>query len=137
VYNRCLEARLGDLAPQLTGRFFGTVHNLNSKLTADFEILVEEHQGKIFGCMGVRYPLFGSGSLSGWVSGPDVQFDVTSQYMQIHFKGKGNGDRLTGTYHVISPPQDGQFELERKDSKGLPKGFDRQKDCPTDADMHR
>jgi hypothetical protein len=133
------EERSAALAP-LKGSFVGTVHNLTVDSTANFEILVQENQGRIFGCMGVREPLYGSGSLTGSVSGPDVQFNVDSAGFHIEFVGRRNGNDLSGTYRAFpqgGAAQRGEFLLEREDSKGLPKSLEPERDCPTDAEMNR
>lgn len=123
----------------LTGTFVGTVHNLSADLQANFGIFIEQSQEAIYGCMAVRKPLFGSGSLLGSVSGTLVRFDVTSPSFQIQFEGVRSGNRVSGTYSVPSPDgtyQRGEFVLDKADGKRLPHDFDPQKDCPTDADMN-
>ncbi len=124
----------------LTGTFLGTVHNLTADLQGNLGIFIEENQDTIFGCMAVRKPLYGSGPLLGSINGAFVQFDVTSPSYQIHFEGVRSGRHISGTYRVPSPDgtyQSGDFVLDRADAKGLPRDFDAQKDCPTDADINR
>ena len=125
---------------RLVGSFIGTVHNLSANLTANFVILIEEHQGTIQGCLGVRAPLYGSGPLQGVVNGEDFQFDVTSPSFYLHFEGRRSSKELSGKYTALAQggtEQHGEFVLEKQDSKRYFKKFDPQTDCPTDADMNR
>jgi hypothetical protein len=124
----------------LTGGFLGTVHNLTTDSKADFGIFAEQNQGVIRGCMTVQKPLFGSGPLHGSVSDNTVRFDVTSPGFNILFEGHRNGNQLSGTYRVFHPggrTETGEFTLEKTDATELPKGFDPQKNCPTDGDTNR
>jgi S1-C subfamily serine protease len=133
------EERSAALAP-LKGSFVGTVHNLTVDSTANFEILIQENQGQILGCMGVHKPLYGSGPLLGSVSGPDVQFNIDSEGIHIEFVGRRNGNKLSGAYRALpkgGTAQQGEFSLEKEDSKGPPKNFEPERDCPTDAEMNR
>jgi S1-C subfamily serine protease/RNA polymerase subunit RPABC4/transcription elongation factor Spt4 len=124
----------------LVGSFVGTVHNLSANMTSHILIFVEEYQGTIQGCLGVRAPLYGSGPLQGIVNGNDVQFDVTSPSFYLHFDGRRSGSDLSGTYTALPQggrEQHGEFVLQKQDSKRYFKKFDPQTDCPTDADMNR
>jgi len=124
----------------LIGSFIGTVHNLSANLTANLVIFVEERQGTIQGCLGVRAPLYGSGPLQGTVEGDNVQFDVTSPSFYLHFEGRRSGRDLLGTYTAFAQggnEQQGEFVLQRRDSKRHLKDFAPETDCPTDADMNR
>jgi tetratricopeptide (TPR) repeat protein len=95
----------------------------------------------IYGCMGVKLPLFGSGPLHGKIEGRDVSFDVVSPTMTIKFHGQRDGDSIAGTY-IVSPSeedgmkQQGEFSLGRDTLESLPIGFNLQ-DCPDDAAVHR
>lgn len=126
-------------AKSLTGTFLGTVHNSSADLTANFGLFIEESQSTISGCMAVRKPLYGSGPLFGGVNGTRVQFDVPGPPW-IHLEGVIKGKRISGTYRVRSPDgavQDGEFVLDKADTKPLPQDFDPEKDCPTDSEINR
>lgn len=123
----------------LTGTFVGTVHNLTANLRAKFGLFIKENRNTISGCMAVWKPLYGSGPLSGSVNGTSVQFDVSGPSW-IHFDGELSGNQISGTYQVLSSGgavQNGEFVLDRADTKPLPRDFDPQKDCPTDSDINR
>lgn len=122
-----------------TGQYGGIVHNKTWSSSAEFWIIVDEDGGAIRGCMGVLQPLFGSGSLTGRVDGPDVSFAVTSAIGKITFVGQRNNADITGTYtvqHQGYPDELGNFTLNKAKPEGLPKGFDIA-DCPTDAEVHK
>jgi S1-C subfamily serine protease len=133
-------ARNSPVSATLTGTFLGTVHNVSVDLSAPFLLFIEERQGIIQGCFGVKSPLYGSGPLQGSVNGDDVQFDVTSPLYSLHFQGQRKGTALSGTYTALPQggnEQYGHFDLEKKDSKRYFKNFDPETDCPTDEEMNR
>jgi len=124
----------------VTGTFWGTARNLTAGITADFGILVYEHQGLLQGCLGVKAPLYGSGPLQGSVQGDVVQFDVTAPSVFLHFDGRKSDEGLAGTYSAFpqgGSQQSGDFSLERQPLKRSIKNFNPQTDCPTDAEMNR
>lgn len=124
----------------LKGSFVGTVHNSSVDSTANFEILIQENQGQIIGCMGVHKPLYGSGPLLGSISGPDFAFNVDSEMFHIEFVGRRNGNNLSGTYRAFPQGgtiQQGEFLLEKVDSRGIATNFAPERDCPSDAEMNR
>jgi hypothetical protein len=45
------------ISATLTGGYLGTVHNVNANLEARFVLFIEEHQGALQGCFGVKPPL--------------------------------------------------------------------------------
>jgi S1-C subfamily serine protease len=123
----------------LTGEFAGVVHNLPANVSAGFVILVNETDGVVSGCMGVKQPLFGSGPLSGFVDGADVSFAVVSAIGKITFTGRRKQAEITGTYiveHQGSPNEDGTFTLRRIKSEGLGPNPNTA-GCPTDAEMNQ
>ena len=123
----------------LTGSFWGTAHNLTANVTAGFGIIVEERQGLLQGCLGVKAPLYGSGPLQGSVQGDDVQFDVNGASIYMHFEGRNSADGFRGIYSAYPPGggrESGEFTLERQRSKQQARISDPQKDCPTDTDMN-
>lgn len=127
------------VARPLTGEFAGVVHNLPANVSAGFVILVNESDGVVSGCMGVKQPLFGSGPLSGFVDGADVSFVVVSAIGKITFTGRRKQAEITGTYiveHEGSPNEDGTFTLRRIRSEGLGPNPNTAS-CPTDAEMNQ
>jgi hypothetical protein len=120
------QASTGESA-ELTGTYSGVVHNLTAGVSADFQILVTETNGAINGCMEVKAPLIGSGSLRGKANGVNFSFVVASDAMQLAFDGQRNGTHLTGTYLVSNrdggAKQNGTFVLNRISSQGLSSGF--------------
>lgn len=128
-----------NVARSLTGQFAGVVHNVTSKVSAEFGIIVNESDGVLSGCMGVRQPLFGSGALTGVVNDSNVFFVVTSAIGEINFEGQRSGSSLNGTYtvtHDAAPTEEGTFTLRKSKSQSLPSGFDTAT-CPTDAEMNQ
>ncbi len=122
----------------LTGEFGGIVHNQTVDISADFGIIVLDHQGILTGCMGVQQPLFGSGPLEGFVLNSDVTFVVTSAIGKITFQGKRRNAAITGTYTVDHPDgteQQGSFTLQRTSSKSPGEDFN-PSTCPSDAELH-
>jgi S1-C subfamily serine protease len=130
----------GDTTPKpLTGQFSGIVHNLSANASAEFVILVNDSDGALSGCMGVRQPLFGSGPLSGFVNGSSVLFTVKSAIGTITFVGQQEKDEINGSYTVVrqdSPNEEGTFTLRSVNSKGPGTNFD-VANCPTDAEMNK
>jgi DnaJ-like protein len=121
------------------GQFGGIVHNESSNSSAVFEILVDDQDGILSGCMGVKQPLFGSGPLSGRASTSGVSFDVVSAIGKIKFEGRRRANSISGTYtveHENSATESGTFTLDKVNSKGLGPGFDT-RNCPTDAEIHQ
>jgi hypothetical protein len=125
----------------LTGSFLGTVHNVNANLEARFVLFIEEHQGVLQGCFGVKPPLYGSGPLQGSIKGDDFQFDVTSPQFFLHFLGHRNSAKgWSGTYTARplgGKEQYGYYEVEKNDSKRYFKNFDPGTSCPTDKNMNQ
>lgn len=131
----------GSVPAALTGSYVGTVHNVNANLQAQFLLFIEEHQGVIRGCFGVKPPLYGSGPLQGSIKGDDLQFDVTSPQYSLHFLGHRNSATgWSGTYSALplgGKEQYGYYEVEKNDSsKRYFKNFDPGTSCPTDKDMN-
>ena len=115
------------------------MHNLSSNTSAEFVIVVNESSGTLWGCLGVKQPLFGSGPLSGTLDGSRVSFVVRSAIGEITFDGQLSGSELNGIYtvaHQDAPSEEGTFTLRKASSKGLKSGFDTS-NCPTDAEMNR
>ena len=112
---------------ELTGTYSGVVQNLTAGVSADFQILVTERNGAIRGCMEVKPPLIGSGSLRGTVDGLHFSFVVASDSVQIAFDGQRNATNLSGTYLVSNrdggSKQKGTFVLNKISSEGLSSGF--------------
>jgi hypothetical protein len=112
---------------ELTGAYSGVVQNLTAGVSADFQILVTETNGAINGCMEVKPPLVGSGSLRGTANGANFSFVVASDAMQLAFDGQRIGTHLSGTYLVSNrdggAKQNGTFVLNRISSQGLSGGF--------------
>jgi S1-C subfamily serine protease len=122
-----------------TGQYGGIVHNKTGSVSAEFGIIVNDVEGVITGCMGVRQPLFGSGPLMGFTKDADIAFVVTSAIGKITFVGKRHETDITGTYTVTGESvsdQEGTFTLHRATSEGLRSNFDTA-NCPTDAEVHR
>jgi hypothetical protein len=112
---------------ELTGTYSGVVQNLTAGVSADFQILVTERNGAIDGCMEVKPPLIGSGSLRGTANGLHFSFVVASDSVQIAFDGQRNATILSGTYLVSNrdggSKQTGTFVLNKISSEGLSSGF--------------
>lgn len=128
-----------NVATSIIGEFAGVVHNLSSNTSAEFVIVVNESSGTLWGCMGVKQPLFGSGPLSGTFDGSRASFVVRSAIGEITFDGQLSGNELNGTYtvaHQNAPGEEGTFTLRKAGSKGLPSSFDTS-NCLTDAEMNR
>lgn len=133
------ERESGNVASSLTGQFAGVVHNLNANVSAEFGILVNDTDGTVWGCMGVKQPLFGSGPFSGVIDGSKVSFVVKSAIGEITFDGQLSGNELNGTYtvaHQNAPSEQGTFTLRKIKSAGLRSSFDTS-NCPTDAEMNQ
>jgi len=100
-------------------------------------ILARSDAGSVEGCMGVVKPLIGSGPLHGQVEGSTITFTVNANGFDLFFRGNIVNDKITGTY-TVSPikgiVQEGDFDLEKADSKVLPP--DSVRYCPTDAEMN-
>lgn len=124
----------------LTGSFIGTVDNENSNTSAQFEILIQDTQGSLSGCMGVLQPLYGSGPLRGSEAGSGVTFVVSSDLGEITFVGRRNEKgAIHGWYtvrHQDGSTEYGTFSLEKRNSKGPGRNFDTTT-CPTDSDMNK
>jgi len=112
---------------ELTGTYSGVVQNLTAGVSADFTILVTERNRAIQGCMEVKPPLFGSGSLRGTTNGLNFSFVIASNSMQLEFDGQRNGTNLNGTYLVSNrdggSKQNGTFVLHKISSEGVSSGF--------------
>ena len=121
-----------------TGQFDGIVHNLSADLSAGFEVLVEDREGSLSGCMGVVQPLFGSGPVEGYAQGDDATFTVKSAIGKIVFSGHRIGRTINGTYtvdHGGGMSEEGRFTLKRTNKQGPSESFDTV-NCPTDAEMN-
>jgi S1-C subfamily serine protease len=120
----------------LTGTYSGVVQNLTVGESADFKILVTDNNGAIQGCMIVRPPLLGSGSLRGTAGATRFSFLVVGDSTQISFDGQRNATELKGTYVVSpsngGPEQKGEFTLHKTSLDGLTNGFN-VRNCLTDA----
>jgi hypothetical protein len=115
------------------GTYKGKVHNSTANVTASFSITIRRDKKKIYGCMLIHRPLYGSGPLRGSLDGDDVLFDVSGPLYQIKFQGKATSTNITGTYEVQLPaPQKGYFELEQNSSEAQPSASDPSQ-CPTDG----
>jgi S1-C subfamily serine protease len=128
-----------NVTTSIRGEFGGVVHNLSVNTSAGFVIIVNESSGTLWGCMGVKQPLFGSGPLSGTVDGSRVSFVVRSAIGEITFDGQLSGNQLDGTYpvaHQNAPREEGTFTLRKIKSEGLKSDFDTS-NCPTDAEMNQ
>lgn len=123
----------------LTGEFGGVIHNRFANVSAEFTIIVRDDAGRLSGCMLIKQPLFGSGSLQGYADVDGVSLVVTSAIGRITARGNRSGDKLSGTYVVehegARPDEEGTFTLRKVNSEGLPTDFDPKK-CPTDAEVH-
>lgn len=129
----------GNVARSLTGQFAGVVHNLSANVSAQFEIVVNDADGIVWGCMGVKQPLFGSGPLSGTSDSSRASFVVRSAIGEITFDGQLSGNELNGTYtvaHQNALSEEGTFTLRKVKSQGLKSDFDTS-NCPTDAEMNQ
>jgi hypothetical protein len=123
---------------RVSGQFGGIVHNLSSGVSAEFGILVLDNEGNLSGCMAVKQPLFGSGPLSGHVSGSDVTFVVTSTVGKLTFVGLRDDTNISGTYtvdHVSSPAETGTFRIGKIKSE-IPGSYIRNQICPTDGEVN-
>jgi len=87
----------------IAGTYVGTVHNQTVGLTSSFAaVLYQKKAGVLDGCMDVKPPLYGSGSLHGSIHGSHVDVVVAD----IRFQGVSLKNEITGSY-VVSR-QDGQ-----------------------------
>ena len=122
--------------PELTGGYSGVVHNLTAGVSADFTVVLTERNRAIQGCMEVKSPLVGSGSLRGTASGSELSFVVVGDSMQIEFAGRRSAGNLTGTYVVsrngAGSKENGTFFLKKTSSEGLSSGFNISS-CPGDT----
>jgi len=125
--------------PPMTGQFGGIVHNQSVNVSAEFGIVVQDADGVLSGCMGLKQPLFGSGPLVGFIAGSEVSFIVRSAIGKITFVGQRREGSVNGTYiveHESSPSEEGTFTLRRVKSDGPGTNLDMAK-CPTDAEMNQ
>jgi len=127
------EKQMGPFTEQMAG----TVHNGTADLSAGFALFVQDTSGNLRGCLAVLRPLGGSGPLTGYASGEDVTFVVTSAGEKITFTGKRSQGSIAGTYYVekeAGGEEVGEFQAKRtrilRDTSQL--DFT---NCPTDADL--
>lgn len=123
----------------LTGRFDGIVYNQSAGLSSEFGIIVQETEGFLSGCMGVRQPLFGSGPLAGFTADSDVSFVVTSAIGKITLWGHRQDGAIIGTYtveHEGAPDEKGTFTLKKVAVEGPRSDFDTA-NCPSDAEINK
>jgi DnaJ domain len=97
----------------VSGTYIGTVHNktvnLSSTVTAVFH---QSKTGVLEGCVQVKPPLYGSGTVQGTVRGAYVNFTVAD----IAFHGDAFKDAITGAYVVSRNDgnQLGDFRLTKQ-----------------------
>ena len=112
--------------PLISGTFTGVVQNQSAHLSAVFGIQVQQTAGTLTGCMTVKPPLAGSGTLAGSVEGNSVSFTVTSAVGRITFTGHSSPQgTISGTYIVQHPSASqeyGLFILRREDSESASVG---------------
>ena len=119
--------------PDITGTYYGTVHNSSVSVTAAFSIAIQREGETVQGCMIVRPPLYGSGPLRGSIDRDSIRFNVTSPLFHIRFDGTTEDTGISGTYVVTWPQlQNGHFELERTSADAPGAASDPQK-CFVDA----
>jgi hypothetical protein len=134
-----LPEKRGELSRPLTGQYAGIVHNLSVNVSAEVAIAINDTDGLVSGCMGIKQPLFGSGPLSGFFVNSDVSFVVSSAIGEITFVGKRSKDSLSGTYSVAHQnglSENGTFTLRKVKSEGLRSDLD-MSNCPTDVEMNQ
>jgi hypothetical protein len=97
----------------VSGTYVGTVHNKTVNLSSTVAAVFRQSKtGVLEGCMQVKPPLYGSGTVQGTVRGVYVNFAVAD----IAFHGDALKTSITGSY-VVSR-QDGQqlgdFRIEKR-----------------------
>lgn len=115
-------------APEITGKYSGTVHNNTANLDALFEVQLVKTTDGVKGCMQVALPLVGTGPVSGTLNDRNFVLDLTSPNVSIRFDGTRVGHSITGHYTVTSNGQTGTFTLHQ-DVPRVDIGFDPSK-CP-------
>ncbi|KAA6457539.1 hypothetical protein DYQ86_22170 [Acidobacteria bacterium AB60] len=107
----------------VAGDYAGSVYNETAAVSANFAIKLQETGDTLSGSMTVKPPLYGSGSLEGSISGPNVAFTVTSSIGKITFVGVRSQQRIAGTYTVAQPGggiEKGTFTLDRTSEMNRP-----------------
>lgn len=97
----------------VSGTYLGTVHNKIANLSSTVAAVFRQSKaGVLEGCMKVKPPLYGSGTVQGTVRGAYVNFAVAD----ITFHGDALKNSISGSY-VVSR-QDGQqlgdFRIEKR-----------------------
>ena len=84
----------------LNGTFSGIVRNETAGVSAHFGVAIRDEGGSVYGCIAIKTPLYGSGSLQGTVRGSQVSFDSIGSSLverfSIRFEGQLHGASLTG-----------------------------------------
>jgi S1-C subfamily serine protease len=126
-------------APLVTGIYAGAARNITAGLSADLFVIFLQKGDHLYGCMGVKEPLYGSGPLEGQIQGSDISFEVKSPAFVIEFSGKRVGGDVDGTY-LVAPStggaQQGEFHLGKDSSKRMEEVLD-PRSCPTDSEMNK
>jgi hypothetical protein len=92
-----------DSSHTVAGTYLGTVHNQTVGFTSSFAaVLYQKKAGVLDGCVDVKPPLYGSGSLHGNIRGSHVDFVVAD----IRFQRVSLKNEIAGSYIVSG--QDGQ-----------------------------
>jgi curved DNA-binding protein CbpA len=99
-------------------RFGGIMRNQTTNASAQFAIALfwVEGSGSVSGCMAVRDPLSGSGTLSGSYSPGAFVFTVKGSTGKMTFTGKGRDGELSGTYTADlknGKKESGTFDVDR------------------------
>ena len=126
-----------DPASHWTGSFKGSVRNATAGKNADIEVVMSQTDGRVYGCLGVHRPLYGSGPLTGEVTNDGVRFDVRSSQMELEFHASAAPEGLVGDYKVYlngQKSQEGTFTLNRQDARLLSSKLS-PGHCPSDADF--
>jgi S1-C subfamily serine protease len=117
---------------KVNGTFEGRIKNTTANLGANFSLAIAQDKQKLYGCMAVYRPLYGSGPLNGVREGDKISFEVIGPVFQIRFQGTITNNVIAGSYRVLKPAdQTGFFELYRKSSSTPESPFAPTK-CPTD-----
>ena len=84
----------------INGTFSGIVRNETAGVSAHFGVAIRDEGGSVYGCIAIKTPLYGSGSLQGTVRGSQVSFDSIGSSLverfSIRFEGQLHGASLTG-----------------------------------------
>ena len=120
-----------------TGTYEGKVRNISAGINADVLIALVQDGDKVYGCLGVHAPLYGSGPVTGEARDGGVQFRVEAVPMVLEFQGSGNPEKFLGNYVVHTSDgglQQGVFNFVRLNHERL-SGSQSELQCKSDTEF--